>query len=270
MKCIMYQANLGNRLMTFKNTSILNAALGFIPGQKDANMARLAGLMEESDIGATYRAQLRHIFSSQVTEYSALDLELGFSYWEGGAHVPDGTERPEIDPLGQTYIQTSRPGHRLPHVWLEINDKQSDQILSTHDIMRHEYDYLLITDEFGALWVEAAEKAATKLQLNLGIAQIGPLAAGLRPCKYIDREDRWLTESGLRKGGAILVRPDNFVAWRQRDGSINAGDEVAVALEILTGDNVGRDLPLHPYQTNGFFLRQEKEKLKRMKAANGS
>lgn len=247
--------------MTFTNTAVLNAALGFKPGQRESNIARLAALLEDSDIGATYRAQLQHIFSSQVTEYSALDLELGFSYWAGGAQIPDGTERPEIDPLGQNYIQTSRPGHRLPHVWLEIDGDRSGQILSTHDLMYTDHDYLLITDQFGDSWVETAISAADKLHLVIGVAQIGPLAAGLRPCKYIDREDRWPTESGLRKGGAILVRPDNFVAWRQRDGSLNGGCEVASALSVLVGEHVGLDLPVHPYTTNGFTLQPAKVKM---------
>lgn len=248
--------------MTFTNTSVLNAAIGFVAGQKDRNIARLAALMEDSDIGATYRAQLRHIFSTQVTEYSALGLELGFSYWEGGAHIPDKTERPQSDPLGQNYIQTSRPGHRLPHVWLEIDGDRSGKILSTHDLMQSDYDYLLITDHLGTSWVNSTRRAAEKLHLTVAVAQIGPLAGGLRPCKYIDREDRWPTESGLRKGGAILVRPDNFVAWRQRDGSINGGCEVVAALGALVGECVGRDLPLHPYTTNGFSLHHTEVELK--------
>jgi 2,4-dichlorophenol 6-monooxygenase len=226
--------------MTFKNTAVLNAALQFVPGQKEANLARLAALLEHSETGATHRAQLRHVFSAQATEFSALDLELGFSYWQGGAHISDGTEKPEFDPLGQKYIQTSRPGHRLPHVWLEIDGDRSGEVLSTHDLMQHSYDYLLITDHKGTVWVDAVQEAARNMNLSIGVAQIGPLEAGLRPCKYIDREDRWPAESGLREGGAILVRPDNFVAWRQRTGSLTAGSEVVAALGVLVGSAVGQ------------------------------
>jgi 2,4-dichlorophenol 6-monooxygenase len=231
--------------MTFKNTAVLNAALQFVPGQKEANFARLAALLEDSEIGATHRAQLRHVFSAQATEFSALDLELGFSYWQGGAHIADGTEKPDFDPLGQKYTQTSRPGHRLPHVWLEINGDRSGEVLSTHDLMQHSYDYLLITDHNGALWVDAVQEAARNMALSIGVAQIGPLEAGLRPCKYIDREDRWPSESGLREGGAILVRPDNFVAWRQKTGSSIAGNEVVAALEVLVGNAAGQGPDMH-------------------------
>lgn len=238
--------------MTFANTAVLNAALGFVPGQKQINAARMAALLEESDIGETFRAQLHYIFASQMTEYSALDLELGFSYWKGGAQVSDGTERPPVDPLGQNYTQTSRPGHRLPHIWLEIEGHRSGEVISTHDLIQNEHDYLLITDHYGSSWIEAAKAAASKFHLNIGTAQIGPLACGLRPSKYIDRDDRWSSESGLRPGGAILVRPDNFVAWRQRDGSTRNGIEITEAIEILVGDKVGRDIPTDPYRPNGF------------------
>jgi 2,4-dichlorophenol 6-monooxygenase len=244
--------------MTFSNQAMVAAAVGFIPGQREANRARMEALMEESDIGETFRAQLRYLIKSQMVEYSALDLELGFSYWRGGASVSDNTERPRIDPLGQTYVQTSRPGHRLPHVWLEERDDRAQRVLSTHDLIKRTEDYLLITDEYGSAWIEALQKVVGELKVKVGIAQIGPLASGLRPCSYVDREDRWPNESQLRRGGALLARPDNFVAWRQLDGSVHNGIEVVDALKILLGNMVGQDIPIDPYDPNGFMSQQAK------------
>ncbi|EXJ61491.1 uncharacterized protein A1O5_11807 [Cladophialophora psammophila CBS 110553] len=245
-------------LLTFSNQAIIAAAVGFIPGQRELNRARMEALLEDSDIGETFRAQLRYLIKSQMIEYSALDLELGFSYWRGGALVSDRTERPPIDPLGQTYVQVSRPGHRLPHVWLEEKDDRAHRVLSTHDLIKKTEDYLLITDQYGSVWIEAIQKAVGELKVNVGIAQIGPLASGLRPCAYVDREDRWPKESQLRRGGAILVRPDNFVAWRQLDGSVRNGDEVVEALKTLLGDTVGQDIPINPYDPNGFVSQKVK------------
>lgn len=237
------------------------AAVGFVPGQREANSARMEALLEESDIGETFRAQLRYLIKSQMVEYSALDLELGFSYWKGGASVSDNTERPAVDPLGQTYVQTSRPGHRLPHVWLEERGDRTQRLLSTHDLIKRTEDYLLITDQYGSGWIEAIQKAARELKLNVGVAQIGPLASGLRPCPYVDRDDRWPKESQLRRGGAILVRPDNFVAWRQLDGSLHNGVEVVHALKTLIGDAVGEDIHIDPYDPNGFMSQRMKADL---------
>ncbi|KAK5463032.1 hypothetical protein LTS15_002744 [Exophiala xenobiotica] len=196
-----------------------------------------------------------------MVEYSALDLELGFSYWRGGASISDRTERPPIDPLGQTYVQTSRPGHRLPHVWLEERDSRASRVLSTHDLIRRTEDYLLITDQHGVAWIEAIQEVVGELKVKVGIAQIGPLASGLRPCPYVDRDDRWPGESHLRRGGALLVRPDNFVAWRQLDGSVNNGFEVVGALRTLLGDAVGQEVPIDPYDPNGFMSRRTQASL---------
>ncbi|OQV11339.1 FAD binding domain-containing protein [Cladophialophora immunda] len=215
------------------------------------------GLMTFSN-QAIIAAALRYLIKSQMTEYSALDLELGFSYWRGGALVSDGTERPPIDPLGQTYVQTSRPGHRLPHVWLEERDDRAQHVLSTHDLIKKTDDYLLITDHYGSAWIDALGKVVGELKVNVRIAQIGPLASGLRPCAYVDRDDRWPRESQLRRGGAILVRPDNFVAWRQLDGSLRHGEEAVEALRVLLGDTVGQDIPTDPYDPNGFVSQQAK------------
>ncbi|OAL22382.1 hypothetical protein AYO20_11207 [Fonsecaea nubica] len=245
-------------LMTFSNQAMVAAAVGFIPGQTEVNRARMEALLEESDIGETFRAQLRYLIKSQMVEYSALDLELGFSYWRGGVLVSDNTERPPVDPLGQTYIQTSRPGHRLPHVWLEERDDRAQRVLSTHDLIKRTDDYLLITDQYGSAWIEAVQGVVGELRVKVSIAQIGPLASGLRPCPYVDRDDRWPTESQLRRGGALLVRPDNFVAWRQLDGSVRNGVEVVEALKILLGDTVGQDIPIDPYDPNGFMSQRAK------------
>lgn len=39
----------------------------------------------------------------------------------------------------------------------------------------------------------------------------------------------------LKEGGAILVRPDNFVAWRSRGPSKSRGKELEDAFESLLG-----------------------------------
>lgn len=257
--------------MTFSNQAMIAAAVGFVPGQREMNKARMEALLEESDIGETFRAQLRYILQSQMVEYSALDLELGFSYWRGGAVVPDGSARPAIDPQGQNYAQTSRPGHRLPHVWLEERDDRSQRVFSTHDLIRNEHDYLLITDQYGSAWIQAIQDSQeTSFRFNVGVAQIGPLTAGIRPCSYVDREDRWPIESQLGRGGAVLVRPDNFIAWRQTHGSLHDGIEVVDAFKILAGDTIGLDIPVDPYDPEGFMASQRKKAQTRAHLSNGT
>lgn len=71
-----------------------------------------------ADAGRMRRSRLATVFSTQNMEFFALDVELGFQY-PAGAIVGDGTAAPERDPVGQRYRPTTRPGHRLPHCWLD-------------------------------------------------------------------------------------------------------------------------------------------------------
>ena len=110
----------------------------------------------------------------------------------------------------QIYTPTTRPGHRLPHIWLERQGK----LFSTHDLVGQTGDFLLITDRDGGAWVESAKQAAKSKGVGLRIAQITGPFNGVREGEYVDPEGRWEFVKGFNSGGAILVRPDNIVGWR--------------------------------------------------------
>ena len=209
-------------LFTFQNSSVINAALGLVAGKNEANQLRFELLFEESEQGETMRAQVRYMIESQKIEFSAHDLELGFRY-EIGCLVPDGSDAPKTDPLGQEYIPCTRPGHRLPHAWLE----RGDEIISTHDLVRGLVEWSLITDQYGTEWISAAKRIASKLNIVINSGQIGT------PPLLRDYDDQWEKVKGMSAGGAILVRPDNIVAWRSRGRSTEGGAELQRALELL-------------------------------------
>ena len=211
-------------LFTFQNSSVINAALGLVPGKKEANQLRFKVLFEDSERGNTLRAQVRYMVESQKIEFSAHDLELGFKY-DHGCLVPDGTGAPPPDPLGQEYIPCTRPGHRLPHAWLE----QGDDVISSHDLVRGLAEWALITDQYGEGWISAATRAsdAIGLRINIGVIGMPPL---LR-----DYDDQWEMVKGIGRGGAILVRPDNIIAWRSQSSSWQGGAELEQAIQSLLG-----------------------------------
>ena len=218
------QRNCDWGLFTFQNSSVINAALGLVPGRKDANQQRFEMLFEASARGETLRAQVRYMIESQKIEFSAHDLELGFNY-EEGCLVPDGSESPKPDPFGQEYIPCTRPGHRLPHAWLE----KGDLILSTHDLVGGLVEWAVITDKDGEEWVSAAQIASATCGIKINTAQIG------NPPLLRDYDDRWEEVKGIGRGGAILVRPDNIVAWRSLRPSLHGGTELEHALKSLLG-----------------------------------
>jgi 2,4-dichlorophenol 6-monooxygenase len=213
-------------LFTFKNSNVVNAAVGLVPGQEQANKLAIAQLFEDTEIGRSRRAQLALMIDSQCIEFSAHDIELGFSYDEG-FHIPDGTDAPESDPFGQIYVPTTRPGHRLPHAWVE----RDDVVISTHDLVGSNVAFLVITDAYGEEWISAAERFASTYNIKVQTAQIG--LRSNTPINVKDHDEQWERVKGLKRGGALLVRPGNFVAWRSRSASKKGGLELETALKGL-------------------------------------
>jgi 2,4-dichlorophenol 6-monooxygenase len=231
-------------LFTFGRFSILQAAVGLVPGAKEYNHTRFVRLFEESHFGEMTRADIRRIIATQDYEFSAHGIELGFVY-EKGAIIADGTPIPPRDPAGTSYTPTTRPGHRLPHAWLE----KDHEVISTHDLIGsglERFDFFVITDEAGTAWVDAARHLSKTGGLRIGTARIRAHRHSTGPDLYNDHDDEWITVRQFKYGGAILVRPDNFVAWRSQRPSQSGGIEL---LEAIAGI-LGKAKPQSP-QANG-------------------
>jgi 2-polyprenyl-6-methoxyphenol hydroxylase-like FAD-dependent oxidoreductase len=132
----------------------------------------------------------RKVFGDAYTammkrEWYTIGIHLGFRYEGSSIVVPDGT--PEPEDTVNTYVQTARPGHRAPHVWLEPEKSTLD--LFGRDFVLVRFDKTLAVREL----VEAAARAGV-------------------PLAVVDLDDdraRTLYERKL-----VLVRPDGHVAWR--------------------------------------------------------
>lgn len=208
---------------------LITAALGLVEDDAEANKAHVANLLSDTDIGRAMRAHLQYVIDGQAVEFHAHDMDLGFSY-ENGALVPDGSEAPYTDARHQVYTPSTRPGHRLPHAWVENKGKT----LATQDLLGKNGDFLLITDHDGLAWAEAAQNAAKERKLGLKVARIvQPLGRKAEEDEFCDVDQQWEKVKGIKKGGAILVRPDGMVAWR----SIGPGDtaEIGKALANILG-----------------------------------
>jgi 2,4-dichlorophenol 6-monooxygenase len=194
-------------MFTFLNHLVIDAGIGLLPGASpEENRAAYEAFFADTPMGATRRARAQEVVSTQRTEFQAHDLEIGFRY-EAGALVPDGTEPPLSDPMGSTYHPTTRPGHRLPHAWLAEPD--GDRV-STHDLTPHD-GFALLTGPGSDGWVAAAAAAADKLGVPVRAVRIGS-AAGAEV--HTDVEGTWAALREVTDEGAVLVRPDNHVAFR--------------------------------------------------------
>lgn len=213
-------------MFTFMNHSVVDAGLGLIPGAPaGANAQTFRAFFADTDQGRTLRARFVEVAKTQRTEFQAHDLEIGFHY-EAGAVVPDGTDPPPADPMGTTYVPTTRPGHRLPHAWVERDGER----VSTHDLIGRPGGFGLITGSAGAgRWQDLARTAAAAAGILLPVIAIG---AGLG---CTDPDGEWAAVREIGDRGAILVRPDNHVAWRSLDGAGATGDALTSALQTCLG-----------------------------------
>lgn len=221
-------------LFTFNNSAVINTSLGLIPGDRLANELRFKSLFENTDKGRSFRAQVARIVSTQSIEFCAHGIELGFGY-RNGLLLHDGSLPVESDPLGLIYYPTTQPGHRLPHAWIEAGN----HVISTHDLVPRNAGFSLITDSEGSDWTIAANNIRQNRGIEIFVAQIGD------NCSYRDYDDRWDSLKGTQSGGAILVRPDNIVAWRSVYKSCGGGIELETAMaQLLQGDihvSIGED-----------------------------
>ncbi|NMO03658.1 aromatic ring hydroxylase [Gordonia sp. TBRC 11910] len=191
-------------MFTFFNHLVLDPGFGLLPGAApEQNVQALAAFFADDPMGQTRRARAAHVLDTQRTEFQAHDLEIGFSY-DVGALIPDGTERPERDPMGATYRPSTRPGHRLPHAWLEHDGRR----LSTHDLSPHSSGFALITGPDGDAWLDAARQAADRFGIQLTAIKVGEHG------EYLDTDGRWRAVCQISDAGAVLIRPDKHIAWR--------------------------------------------------------
>ncbi|WP_156758561.1 FAD-dependent monooxygenase [Actinokineospora pegani] len=182
-------------MYAFRNHAVAHAGLGLFPGQPpEATKANFEALFSETPMGETRRVRAAEVFRTQRVEYQAHDIEIGIAYPEG-AFVPDGTPPPPLDPMGAEHHPVTIPGHRLPHAWLDPGEQ-----VSSHDLVGAHGGFALITGTSDGAWAVAAKQAADALGVPIAVA---PVATG-----------RWARVRGVDDGGAVLVRPDNHVAWR--------------------------------------------------------
>ncbi|MET7368871.1 FAD-dependent monooxygenase [Streptomyces sp. NPDC005566] len=147
-----------------------------------------------------------------------LTVALGYRYLRGAVLGTD-TDLPVV-PEGMGL--TGEPGTRAPHLWVVRGGAR----LSTLDL--YEQSFVLLCDAAYPEWRAAAVRAAERLKVRLEAFTIGSVpGAALEPANEAD----WSAAHGTSPEGAVLVRPDGFVAWRSEGG---VADPEATLYEVLT------------------------------------
>jgi 2,4-dichlorophenol 6-monooxygenase len=181
------------------------------PAHSRTHMAELL-----ADPAASER--LGQAIADQQDHFDMLGLQLGFAY-ESGAIVPDGSAKPAVDNPVADFVPTSRPGSRLPHAWVERDGVR----VSTLDLLPYDRFTLLAGADCGA-WAEAVA-AIESLPLQCLIAERD----------FGDPDGHWAEVSEIARGGALLVRPDQHVAWRVATMPTDPRGELTTALRSILG-----------------------------------
>jgi 2,4-dichlorophenol 6-monooxygenase len=223
--------NIDFATFAFFNHLAVSGAFGVLPtAPEEHNRAALESLFGDTPDGGTRRERLRGFFDTLRMEFQCADIELGFDYADSPAVVPDGTAAPPRDPAGHEYHPTTRPGHRLPHAWLD----RFGEHVPIHDLVRPG-TFVLLTSDNGVAWREAAQRGAERHGIELDAHGIGP-ASDLR-----DRDGAWEALRGHDDGGAVLLRPDAHVCFR---AATAAGDpQAALDAALGTALNAGAPAP---------------------------
>ncbi|MFE7562608.1 FAD-dependent oxidoreductase [Kitasatospora sp. NPDC057500] len=130
-----------------------------------------------------------------------LAVALGYRYRQGAVAGTD----PAGPVVPEAFESAGEPGSRAPHQWL----LRAGVRLSTLDL--YEQAMVLLTGSAGTAWQDAARRAADRLAVPLDAYRIGDGADDdLAPEPGGD----FAARHGIGPDGALLVRPDGFVAWR--------------------------------------------------------
>ncbi|MFB6530992.1 MULTISPECIES: FAD-dependent oxidoreductase [unclassified Streptomyces] len=150
-----------------------------------------------------------------------LNEVIGYRYPQGAVLGIDRTAPVVADALRLT----GEPGSRAPHVWLN----RAGTRISTLDL--YERSLVLLSSEDGAGgWHAAAAHVGQQLSVPLDAYRIGAGPdAELSPASDTD----WAEAHGVTADGAVLVRPDGFVAWRSEGASADPAAELRQALTAI-------------------------------------
>jgi putative polyketide hydroxylase len=128
--------------------------------------------------------------------------------------LPPALSSPELN---------GQPGTRAPHVWLERDGERFSPV----DLFGA--GFVLLTGAEGGAWVAGARSIAHPALEPYRIGEGG----------IADADRRWASAYGVPEDGAVLVRPDGFVAWRCE----GAAADPAAALTAAMGQILAAPSP---------------------------
>ncbi|MGA7325032.1 MAG: FAD-dependent monooxygenase [Rhodomicrobium sp.] len=197
-------ANVQNSLKAAFNHFNIDKALALSPEKSiQEKWEELRPLWEDRPNSAEKRHAVNSAIVSQTIEFRHHNIEFGYTY-ASSAIVDDGTPKPvPLDKI-RIYEPGTRPGHPLPHAFVE---RQGQRIaLNT---LVHGGKFVLIAGEDGQPWIDVGRELAKRFGIDLAAIRIGVLEGD-----YVDARCAWTKQREIGRQGAVLVRPDRHIGFR--------------------------------------------------------
>lgn len=208
-------------------------SLGFAPGHQppEAFAAVPDKLTDASPEGIARRARLREAIAENIDGFGALGGEHN-QFYQSSAIIEDSrklsVENPDLD-----VILGAEAGRRLPHLWLTERQKR----VSTLDLCTRGR-FTLLTGIAGAAWRDAALSAGQALGLDIQVHIIGPAQ------RFEDAYGDFARLCLPDETGALLIRPDLYLAWRVPAMPEDPAHELSLILSRLLDRTATSSLPL--------------------------
>jgi aklavinone 12-hydroxylase len=144
-------------------------------------------------------------------------VEVGYRYRSPSIVLEDGDDGATCENPREP---SARPGFRAPHATVRADGKE----LSTLDLFGR--DFVLIAGASGQDWCDAATAAGAASGVAVRTYRLGEDLTSESPLADL---------LGIGDAGAVLVRPDGFVAWRAADAGPSSSPTLGGALEHALG-----------------------------------
>lgn len=211
------------------NEKLASATMRALPAPLRAWTERQVQLVGESILSRYHRdpsvrERVLSAIAQQRSHFDRIGLDLGYTY-EEGAILPDGTPAPENDDRVSSYVPSTRPGARFPHFWLDGNGRRRSS--------RSMIDYGASTLLLGAAVAARPEdlEALGEVEARRGVRLFRLGSADIPACHRAAVH----TMSQIEPDGALLIRPDGHVAWRQQRGVTLSVELISSIVEQVYG-----------------------------------
>jgi hypothetical protein len=135
----------------------------------------------------------------QVVDDSLIDL--GYRY-RSESLMPDGPD--DSADWTDPHASSGQPGFRAPHVPVRHGGRE----MSTLDLVK--CNPVVLAGPNGTAWEDASRAVAERLGVPVDVHRIG------NGGDTQDQDGRFAKAYDIEPDGAVLIRPDGFVAWRSR------------------------------------------------------